>query len=449
MRPGLAGRLSRVLVGWHPRRWRQRYGEEMLDVLDQHHPTARTAASLGASAVSAHLDPAWRTDRLSLPRLRRAALIAAAIAAPLALLLGPVGYGIWQDSHWHPAADEGLVSAAFSAHTAILVTAFGQSIDGTDMVWDVTDLSRPQRLSQFEGGQPTALSPDGRTVATVTFSGRTALWNVADPRHPAQIATLPGSDLRHLNPSLRGQAFSPDGQILATAYYNQVFLWDVASPARPRLLRTLDAPVTSAAGNSSEIPFSPQDIAFSPGGSMLASATGTDQVTLWNVTDPARAYRLATISGAGDFTQALAFSPRGNLLAVLTYHGTALVYNLADPARPARTATVRGLLARARYPDGQTEPDEVLCAGCSLASYAVAFPPGGHTLTVVVDREEMSANSGRDTIFDWPVTSSGTLGAGTATARDVADSQPFIAPGDRTVLGSPPDSHAWHAWALP
>jgi hypothetical protein len=70
MEPGPTGRLSRVLVGWHPRRWRQRYGEEMLDVLDQHHPTARTVASLGASAVSAHLDPAWRTERLSLSRLR-------------------------------------------------------------------------------------------------------------------------------------------------------------------------------------------------------------------------------------------------------------------------------------------------------------------------------------------------------------------------------------------
>ena len=74
MRPGPAARLSRFLVGWHPRRWRERYGEEMLEVLDQHHPTARTVASLGASAVSAHLDPAWRTRRLSRARLRRAAL---------------------------------------------------------------------------------------------------------------------------------------------------------------------------------------------------------------------------------------------------------------------------------------------------------------------------------------------------------------------------------------
>ena len=78
MRPGLAGRLSRALVGCHPRRWRERYGEEMLDVLDQHHATARTVVSLWASAVSAQLDPAYRTDRLSLARLRRAALISAA-----------------------------------------------------------------------------------------------------------------------------------------------------------------------------------------------------------------------------------------------------------------------------------------------------------------------------------------------------------------------------------
>jgi hypothetical protein len=47
------------------------------------------------------------------------------------------------------------------------------------------------------------------------------------------------------------------------------------------------------------------------------------------------------------------------------------------------------------------------------------------------------------------VTGSGILGAVTVAARDVADFQPVIAPDDRTVLGSPPGSHAWHAWPLP
>ena len=403
----------------------------MLDVLDQHHATARTVASLGASAVSAQLDPAWRTDRLSLARLRRAALISAAIAAPLALVLAPFGYQAWQDGYWHPAADEPLETAAFSPRT--------------DMVWDVTDLSRPRRLSQFEGGQPMALSPDGRTVATIAYGGQAALWNVADPRRPVKMTTLSDGD----GSKLEELAFSPDGQILATARYDKIFLWDMASPARPRLLRTLDAPVTYPAGDG-PIPFSQRDLAFSPGGTILASATGTDQVTLRNVTDPAHAYRMATLDGAGDFIQAFAFSPRGNLLAAVTFHGTVLVYSLADPARPARTATARGLLTRALYPSGSPQPEETpLCATCQPASYAVAFTPDGHALTVVVDREEMSASSGRDTIFDWHVTGAGTLGAGTAAARDVADFQPVIAPGDRTALGSPPGSHAWHAWPLP
>jgi WD40 repeat protein len=450
MRPGPAGRLSRVLVRCHPRRWRQRYGQEMLDVLDQHQASARTVVNLWASAVSAQLDPAWRTDRLSLPRLRRAALISAAIAAPLALVLGPVGYQMWQDGYWHPAADEGLAAVGFSPRSAILVTAFGVSLDGTDMVWDVTDLSRPRRLSQFEGGQPMVLSPDGRTVATVTFGRRTALWDVTNPRHPAKIATLPSAD----GNTLWGLAFSPDGRILATGYYDGIVLWDVTNPARPRLLRSLGAPLTSpaeaAVGSGGETALDPQDIAFSPGGGILATVTGTDQVTLWNVTDPAHAYRMATLGGAGAFVPAFAFSPGGNLLAAVTDHGTVLVYSLADPARPARTATVRGLLTRALYPSGSSQPHETpLCATCGLASYAVAFAPGGRILTVVVDRKEMSANSGRDTIFDWPVTGSGTLGTVTAAARDVADLQPFIAPGDRNVLGGPGDSHAWRAWPLP
>ena len=169
------------------------------------------------------------------------------------------------------------------------------------------------------------------------------------------------------------------------------------------------------------------------------------------MTDPARAYRLATLDGAGDFIQAFTFSARGNLLAAVTYHGTVLVYSLANPARPARTATVRGLLTRAVFPSGSPQPSETpLCATCDgLGNYAVALAPDGHTLTVVVDRAEMSANSGRDTIFDWPVTGSGALGAVTVAARDVADFQPVIVPGDRTVLGSPPGSHAWHTWPLP
>ena len=35
-------------------------------------------------------------------------------------------------------------------------------------------------MSDFEGGARTVFSPDGRTVATVAFSGQPALWNVGN-----------------------------------------------------------------------------------------------------------------------------------------------------------------------------------------------------------------------------------------------------------------------------
>ena len=95
MAPGLMGRLSRVVVGCHPRRWRERYGEEMLDVLDQHQPTARTVLNLWVSAVSSELDPAYLSYRLSLSQLGHAALVSAAIAAPLIVIAALVGYRVW------------------------------------------------------------------------------------------------------------------------------------------------------------------------------------------------------------------------------------------------------------------------------------------------------------------------------------------------------------------
>jgi hypothetical protein len=48
MRPASAARLSRALVGCYPRRWRERYREEMLEVLDQHQASARTVLNCGA-----------------------------------------------------------------------------------------------------------------------------------------------------------------------------------------------------------------------------------------------------------------------------------------------------------------------------------------------------------------------------------------------------------------
>ena len=74
--------------------------------------------------------------------------------------------------------------------------------------------------------------------------------------------------------TLWGKAFSPDGRILAAASTSRLVLWNVADPARPRLLRSLaTAPLMS--DNPSPVPFgaSQRDLVFSPDGRILASAS--------------------------------------------------------------------------------------------------------------------------------------------------------------------------------
>src|SRR5580765_3318108 len=101
----LAARLSRLLIACHPRRWRPRYREEILDVLDQHPAGPRTVLDLALSALDTHLDPAWRV-RPSLAGVRRTVREAAPLAVLLMLPALFVGItftvNAWRDSHWTP-----------------------------------------------------------------------------------------------------------------------------------------------------------------------------------------------------------------------------------------------------------------------------------------------------------------------------------------------------------
>jgi WD40 repeat protein len=420
-------RLSRFLVRCHPRRWRQRYGDELLDVLDQHHVGARTTLDLAFSALDAHLDPAWR-GRPTAAGLRRGARVAAPWAAALtalALVVGvPLGIQVWNDNHWTPGDRSGVTALAFSPDRRILVSAVGFDIDGTDTVWDIADPGRPRRLASFEGGAPTVISPDGRIVATINFDNQPVLWDVSDPARPARVATLPGDGVN----VLWGQAFSPDGRTLAAAYSSRLYLWDVTNPARPRRLATL---AFQAAAPPSWHGF-PGDIAFSPDGHTLASTTSHDQVGLWNVATPTRPARIATLGGHTGPVAAFAFSSSGRLLADIGYDGRVAVFNLTSPPQPARTGTERTVAA----PPTDSPGDY------TGTSYALAFSADGHTLTAIADSAASASGPAlaRETVSRWRVTSAGAV---TLIARVSDDSTPAgqlaLAPSGHTLArGAPP-----------
>ncbi len=448
MRPAPADRLSRALVGWHPRRWRERYREEMLDVLDQHQASGRTVLNLASSAVTTHLDPAYRVEGLAMAWFRRAVLISAAVVVPIALIALIVYVGTWKDRHWHIGLG-GVTGMAFSpADPHLLVTATSGHMDGLDTLWDVTSPARPRRLANFEGGAPTVFAPDGRMVATVAFSGQPALWNVANLRKPARITTLPSRG----SGQLWGEAFSPDGRILAAAYTDRLYLWDVTNPARPRLLRTLAAPVAPP----DRALFNQGDITFSPDGRLLASTAGHNQVALWNVTDPAHATRIATVPSESGFANALAFSPHGNLLADVSYTGTVTILSLANPARPARAATMQTVTAR--------QIAASLCAGGCGPMYTLKFAPDGQTLTAVADlsppsQEALSATTpqppqvARNYAFLWSVANprsvTRTAVLNHAVTISGGSSLPLLDPSGRVIVTGASSGFAVSLWTLP
>ena len=457
MKPALADRLSRAVVGCYPRRWKQRYAAELLDVLDQHRAGPRTVLSLAGGALSTHLDPDYRMQIRLKPHLSRdaklyIAIFAAIIVGVPALVILPMIPRAIRESRWQPSTSDSVAAIAFSRDQRILVSAnAGPPWEATSTLWDVTDQARPRRLSVFEGGSPTTISPDGATVATNAFGGRAqaALWNVTRPRHPARLAVLSAG----LSGALWGQAFSPDGRILAAASTTGLVLWNVADPARPRLLRSLAAAPLPLDNPGPPVPFgvTQGDLVFSPDGRMLASVSGHDQVTVWNVARPARAARIATVAGPRDYFAALAFSPRGNLLAGVTYHGSVLVFRVAGPARPARVTTRPGILASARFPGGGSAPAGPCGGDCGFAAaYAAGFTPDGHALTVVVDRPETyPSTAARDTVFTWQVAGSGALSDLTTIFRNVSDAQPILAPGDRIVADGSLIGGEVHLWTLP
>jgi WD40 repeat protein len=451
MRTALADRLSRALVGCYPPRWKQRYADELLDVLDQHRAGPRTVLSLAGGVVSAHLDPSYRMEIHAMPRpgrdtWRQLTIFAVIMVGLAALVAGPAIARNIRESSWHASADGSVGTVAFSRDLRFMVSTAGNTPwAATSTLWDITDQARPRRLSVFEGGNPITISPDGRTVATSAFSGQPALWNVTRPRHPARLAVLPA---RFPSGALWGEAFSPDGSVLAVASASGLVLWNVADPSRPRLLRALAAPLQQR--GPAPVPFGVGngDLVFSPDGHILASVSGSGQATLWNVTHPAHATRIATMAGPRDYFTALAFSPRGNLLAGVTYHGSVLVFRLPGPVRAALSVHI---LASARFPGGGTAPASPCGPGCGVAAAAAAaFTPDGHALTVVIGRPEaFPSTAARDTVFTWQVAGSGALSDLTTIFRDVSDAQPTLAPGDGIVADGSPTGGQVRLWALP
>ncbi|MGH4019303.1 MAG: TIR domain-containing protein [Pseudonocardiaceae bacterium] len=251
------------------------------------------------------------------------------------------------------AAHTGSVWAvAFAPDGHTLATG---SDDGTVILWDLTDRTQPRSLGQpAHAGSVWAMAfaPDGHTLATGSADGMVILWDLTDRTQPRRV----GQALTGHTNWVRTVAFAPDGHTLVTGSDNgMVLLWDLTDRTQPR---SLGQPAHTS---------SVRTVAFAPDGHTLATGSADGIVILWDLTDRTQPRTLGQplITEATNSLLAVAFAPNGTTLATVSDDGTATLWDLTDRTQPSQL-------------------DQPL-TGRTGSVWSVAFTPNGHTLATGSD----------------------------------------------------------------
>ncbi|MBX6390091.1 MAG: serine/threonine protein kinase [Frankia sp.] len=364
-------------------------------------PPGATPVSVPPGATPASVPPGATPAPPSPPRPRRrwplvavpalVAVVAAAVALPLALLRGDDDGGGLTDGAAEQAATqlaadalevrenqpdlarrlalaayetaptpeaERAVLAAFAAIPGPVATLTGH----TAAVWAAT------------------VSPDGTLIATRSEDGTARLWDAASRGETVgPLATLAGGA-----GGASGVAFSPDGDLLATSdTTGGVRVWDPASRG------DAVAPLAVLAGHGSAV----SSVTFSPDGSTFATGSLDGTVRLWDAASrDDGAAPLAVLTGHTATVWGVAYSPDGGLIAAASEDGTVMIWD----------ATARG----------EDVAPRATLAGHSGRAFAVAFSPDG----------ELVASTGADdyTVLLWDATSEGDVTTPLATLTGFA-----------------------------
>jgi Tol biopolymer transport system component len=248
---------------------------------------------------------------------------------------------------------------AISADGKMLATG---RADGTVSLWDMNPLRERNSFQAHSDTLCVSFSPDGSSLASSGYDGSVRLWDVKQgklihtlfqqakkevnwvtfggPRgnwlaaavNDDEVVSDPGETivwdvtskaelfrLRGDKCAIHCVAFSPDGQMLASASFNNVLtgtdvpgevrLWDLSTRKERKKIRTPSGPFRT--------------LAFSPDGKTLATGADDNLVRLWDV---ASGKELLKLKGHTRSVHQVAFSPDGDLLVSGSWDGKVKVW---------------------------------------------------------------------------------------------------------------------------
>jgi WD40 repeat protein/tetratricopeptide (TPR) repeat protein/tRNA A-37 threonylcarbamoyl transferase component Bud32 len=177
--------------------------------------------------------------------------------------------------------------------------------------WDVSTGRRLEEVTMLRGTGNPALSPDGKTLATVAPAGVVKLWNTATWREQGRVNW-------YFLDGVNRVAFSPDGRTLAVATGGlslSPFPGTTNPFARPPEIKIWDRAAGMFRATLGGYNGTVSRLLFSPDGKTLAAVSGTlmnpAEVRLWNT----ETWNLRALLPAQEASVAIAFAPDSKLLA--------------------------------------------------------------------------------------------------------------------------------------
>jgi WD40 repeat protein len=289
----------------------------------------------------------------------------------------------WEaDRTVEPEAEEALHRALIESRVVLTVPQGGGlavspdgerfATTGEDGTTTVRDAATGRALMTLEAHRGAVtdveFSPDGDLLATTGGDGAVRLW---DSEHGRQLQALRAGGEPVLN-----TAFSPDGNRLATLEAGVLRLWDVPAGTQRVLAR-------APAGGTFDVFVPPGPPAFSPDGSLVASATWDGSAKIWDV---ATGKTKLVVTNPVWFITDVALSPDGRYLLSGSPDGTARMWSASSgdlvSTFSGHTGEVRAI---GFSPDGSriaTGSSEGIARVWDAATGELLMSLAGHTDTI-------------------------------------------------------------------